>query len=177
MPGYLLDTNIISVLAAPRHPRYTEIQARMRRIASSSVFLPVIAIAEIEFGMRKAVNPDPKQQEEVRKFFAAYPHHLSIDDHTIEPYSMLRAKLWRLLARSKRTGRGHVEKVPEELMDRVTGKELGIDERDLLIASVAAQHRLVLATNDQNAQMRRIEEAGKALELEGSPFTLLIEYW
>lgn len=177
MPGYLLDTNIISALAVPHHARHTDIEARLRGVAASPVFLPVIAIAEIEFGMRKSQNPDAKQQEDVRKFFVEHPHHLGVDDHTVEPYSMLRAKIWHLLARPRSSGRGHVEKVPEELKDRVTGKELGIDERDLLIASVATQHRLVLATSDQNAQMRRIEDAGKALELEGSPFILRIEYW
>ncbi len=137
--------------------------------------LPVIAIAEIEFGMVKTSQPNSHQQQAMRKFFADFPHHLGIDDHTVEPYSFLRAKIWHMYATPK--GRKHVETLPEELKDRVSGKELGIDERDLLIASVAVQHRLILVTNDQNAGMRRIEEAGRLLEQEGKPVILRVEYW
>jgi predicted nucleic acid-binding protein len=72
---------------------------------------------------------------------------------------------------------GFKEKVPEELIDRVSGQSLGIDEKDLFIASVAAQYRLVLATNDQKEGMRRIERAARTLETAGKPIRLRIEYW
>ena len=58
-----------------------------------------------------------------------------------------------------------------------TGKELGIDERDLLIASVAAQYNLVLATIDQNEGMKRIEAAAASLAAKGSRIALRISYW
>lgn len=173
--GYLLDNNVISVLARPSDPRHSGIKARMEAIRTSTVMLPVIAIAEIEFGMAKATNPNPVQQSAVREFFNQYPLHLGIDDNTIEPYSQLRAEIWRLHGTQKK--RGHVEKLPEELRDRTTGKELGIDERDLLIASVAAQYNLVLATMDQNPGMKRIEAAAASLSAHGSHVTLRISYW
>jgi predicted nucleic acid-binding protein len=59
----------------------------------------------------------------------------------------------------------------------VTGKELGIDEADLLIASAAVEYNLTLATNDQNAKMRRIAEAATKLKAEGKQVHLTIEYW
>jgi predicted nucleic acid-binding protein len=132
-------------------------------------------MAEIEYGMAKAEAPDAQQRDNVRRFFAEYPLHLGVDDHTIEPYSLIRAQLWKDHATKK--GRGHKETLPEELTHRESGKLLGIDERDLLIASVAAQYSLVLATCDQNQGMRAIEAAAARLELAGYPIQLRISYW
>jgi len=173
--GYLLDNNVISVLARPSDPRHASIEAHLKALAGAPVMLPVIAIAEIEFGMAKAKNPDPVQQTQFRAFFSQYPLHLGIDDNTIEPYAQLRAEIWRLYATPRQ--RGHKERLPEQLKERTTGKELGIDERDLLIASVAAQYNLVLATMDQNEGMKHIETAATSLAAKGSPISLRISYW
>ena len=172
--GYLLDTNVISILARPNTPQYAHIVAHLNAIHPAPIFLPIIAIAEIESGMAKAENPDPNQQAEIRKFFKKYPLHIGVDDNTVEPYALLRAQLWKMHATKKK--RGHKEKLPEELEDKVTGKELGIDERDLLIASCAAQYNLILATCDENPGMKRIEQAGDELQKAGSPVTLRISY-
>jgi predicted nucleic acid-binding protein len=173
--GYLLDNNVISILARTSDPRCPVVSSRLAAVGASPVLLPVIAIAEIEFGMAKAQNPDPKQQADLRSFLTQFPHPLPIDRHTIEPYALIRAELWRRHATPK--ARGHKEKLPEELTDRVTGKELGIDERDLLIASVAVQYNLILATVDRNAGMLRIEEVAAALEARGLPIHLQVDDW
>ena len=173
--GYLLDNNVISVLARPTDPRYASIERHLKALLDAPVLLPVIAIAEIEFGMANAMNPDPAQQAQLRAFFNRYPLHLGIDDNTVEPYSQLRAEIWRMHATPR--NRGHKERLPEQLKDRNTGKELGIDERDLLIASVAAQYNLVLATIDSNPGMQRIEAAAVSLASKGSPISLRISYW
>jgi predicted nucleic acid-binding protein len=173
--GYLLDNNIISILARPSDSRYPGISADFQAIRPGSVFLPVIAIAEIEFGMRLSSSSNEEQKKDLRDFFTQYPLHLPIDDNTIEPYAMLRAQLWRDHGTRKR--RGYKEKVPEDLAERVSGKSLVIDERDLLIASIAVQYNLILATNDQNIGMKRIEEAVRKLEAAGAPVHLRIEYW
>jgi predicted nucleic acid-binding protein len=67
--------------------------------------------------------------------------------------------------------------VPEALIERISGKSLGIDERDLLIASIAVQYNLILTTNDQNEGMKRIKEAAEKLEADGEPVRLRVEYW
>ena len=121
--GYLLDNNIISILARPSDPRYSGISANFQAIHPGPVFLPVIAIAEIEFGMMLSPNSNIEQKNALRDFFTQYPHHLPIDDNTIEPYAMLRAQLWRDYGTRKR--RGYKEKVPEDLVERVSGKSLG----------------------------------------------------
>jgi predicted nucleic acid-binding protein len=173
--GYLLDNNVISVLARPADSRRPVVIGRLNAVGESPVLLPVIAIAEIEFGLEKAEKPDLKQRSDLRAFLARYPHPLPVDRHTIEPYALIRAEIWRRHATPKK--RGHKEKLPEQLTDRVTGKELGIDERDLLIASIAVQYRLTLATVDRNAGMMRIEEAAMALEERGSPIRLRVDDW
>lgn len=175
MNGYLLDNNIISILARPADWRHATVATRLAGVGDSPVLLPVIAIAEIEFGMAKTERPDEKQQAELRAFLASFPLPLPFDRHTVEPYAQVRAELWRRHATAK--SRGHKEKLPEELTDRTTGKELGIDERDLMIASVAIQYNLILATVDRNPGMSRIEEAAMALESQGAPVHLVVEDW
>lgn len=171
--GYLLDTNVISVLANPRNPRRAEFEQKVQ--AMEHVWLPVVAIAEIEFGMAKADKVDETQRDEVRAFFQRYLQHLGFQDNTVEPYALLRAQLWKIYATKEK--RGHRERVPEELFDRVTGKQLGVDERDLLIASIAAENGLILATGDKNAGMLRIDEAARKIQEEGKPVNLRIEFW
>lgn len=173
MDGHLLDTNIISVLANPRNLRHDELRQRVQNL--SHVWLPVIAIAEIEFGMAKTDRLDEAQRNEIRRFFREYPQPLGIGDNTVEPYALLRGQLWRMYATPDK--RSHKEKLPEELFDKVTGKQLGIDERDLLIASIAAENGLILATNDSNAGMTRIKEAANQLYAAGKSVNLRISYW
>ncbi len=173
--GYLLDTNIISLLVRPNDPIHAAIRANFATVSVGPIFLPVIALAEIEFGLAKSGVASQGQAETLRAFFHQYPMHLGVDDNTVEPYALLRAQIWR--SHGTPSGRGHKEKVPEELTDRVSGKALGIDERDLLIASVAAQYTLVLVTNDQNEGMMRIEQAARELEAAGQPIRLRIDYW
>jgi predicted nucleic acid-binding protein len=173
--GYLLDNNVISVLARPTDPRYSIASAHLDRIGESPIFVPVIAIAEIEFGMLKAEAPDLEQQASLRQYLASFSTPLAVDRNTIEPYALIRAELWR--EHGTRKARGHKEKLPEELLDRVTGKELGIDERDLLIASVAVQYNLILATMDRNSGMLAIEAAAQRVANAGKPFNLRVEDW
>lgn len=173
--GYLLDTNLISILVRPQSQKHPAVMSHLTGVANELIMLPVIAIAEIEFGMAKAETPDESQKAALRRFFADYPLHLGIDDNTIEPYSLVRAELWRLYATPKK--RGHKQKIPEDLFDPVTGRELGIDERDLLIASVAIQYNLILATADRNQGMLRIERAATSLEAKGKPVRLRVADW
>jgi len=174
--GYLLDNNVISILMRrQKDPRYPHVRAKVDALGESPICLPVIAMAEIEYGMAKAEIPDAEQRDNVRRFFAEYPHHLGVDDHTIEPYSLIRAQLWK--DHATRMKRGHKERLPEELVHRESGKLLGIDERDLLIARVAAQYNLVLATCDHNCGMTAIEAAAAKLQQAGHPIILRISYW
>jgi predicted nucleic acid-binding protein len=163
-----LDTNIISYLARPECAKYYNVKRHLSQVDSPErVLLPVIAIAEIEFGIAKAGRKLSDELRDVlRKFFESYPLHLGIDDNSVEPYSLVRAELWR-----KSKG----GKVPEDRFERVTGKQLGIDERDLLIASVAIQYGLVLVTADK--KMKPIIDAARELEMQGEDVYLRWADW
>ena len=82
--GHLLDNNVISVLARPTDRRYAAIEGHLKALGAAPIMLPVIAIAEIEFGMAKAINPDAAQRAQLQAFFNRYPLHLGIDDNTVE---------------------------------------------------------------------------------------------
>jgi predicted nucleic acid-binding protein len=162
--GCLLDTNVISALADKTRPDHAPTSQRLAAIGNSPVPLPVMAIAEISFGKAKAGDVAPQKRAGLRVFFAQYVH-LPADDGTVDPYSLVRAEIWRLFATPQK--RGHKEKRPEDLLDKVTGKELGIDEPDLLIASVALEHNVILVTHDEKEGMRRIKEASERIFQRG----------
>lgn len=180
---YLLDNNIISIVVREGDARRPGVVKRLDGIHKNGgkIVLPIIAIAEIEFGMAKSERPNAAERTKLQDFLNKYPLRRGIDEHTIEPYALIRAELWRTFGTPKinKKGdvRGHVEKLPEDLHDRVTGKSLGIDERDLLIAGTAVEYGLVLATNDQNEGMIRIQQACLRLEAAGKPVRLRVEPW
>ena len=191
MDAYLLDTNIVITGFAEKAPNHKAVLSRLERLrgTGSTIMLPVITIAEIEFGLARladnseetvssdqsaSIAQDPLK---IREFLSNYPLHLPIDDDTVEPYSLIRAEIFRVHGAPKRDGRSAKKKLPEELLDRVTGKSLGIDERDLLIASVAVQHNMVLVTNDRAEGMRRIHEAADTLCAQGKKTELRVESW
>jgi predicted nucleic acid-binding protein len=177
--GYLLDNNVISVLLRPGDARHSHVKSKFEAIGDSPIALPIIAIAEIEFGIAKTDPGDPVQQAAVRQFFQDHPWHLGIDFQTVEPYALIRAKLWNLYGTPKGgRKRGHQEKLPDQLRDKITGQWIGIDERDLLIVSVALQHNLRFATVDRNDEMKRIEVAVDDLLTSGKwSKKLLLDDW
>jgi predicted nucleic acid-binding protein len=178
METYLLDANIISDFGNEKSDYHAICRARLKAAAEAGarVILPVMAIAEIEFGLHVGGMPDSELAQTIRRFFQDFQHE-AFDDGTIEPYALIRAQLFQLHGRRKGKHKGFKEKRPEELRDRVTGKELGIDERDLLIASVAIEYNCVLVTDDSNLGMRRIREAADYLAADGHPTQLRVENW
>jgi predicted nucleic acid-binding protein len=134
--------------------------------------VPTMAVAEIEFGMARAANVRPEKREELRNFIRQF-EQLPFDSGCVEPYSAVRAELWRMFGTPK--GSSFREKRPEDICEKVTGKELGIDEPDLIIASVALAQNLVLVTDDR---MKRVKEtAEKVFRDGGFPMQLRTENW
>jgi predicted nucleic acid-binding protein len=122
MSSYLPDTNIICALASPKHSNHVKAMAKMRSLTPERVFLPLIAIAEIRFGLASVDNADQSQRAELENFLLTYPSPYGFDDGTVEPYSLLRAQLFRNWATRDKRGRSFVEKQAWELADQVTGK-------------------------------------------------------
>ncbi|MCX6904725.1 MAG: type II toxin-antitoxin system VapC family toxin [Verrucomicrobia bacterium] len=153
--AYLLDTNVICALADTNHKSHAAAFARFQQVGQQFVLVPTMAVAEIEFGMERAVNVKPEKREELRKFVRQF-EQIPFDNGCVKPYAVVRAELWRTFSTPK--GRSSRERHPEDLCEKTTGTELGIDEPDLIIASVAMAQNLVLVTDDR---MKRVRESAE----------------
>ncbi|MXZ03304.1 MAG: type II toxin-antitoxin system VapC family toxin [Chloroflexi bacterium] len=152
--AYLLDTNIASAAWDFGSPNHSVVRERLKQLASSIVYVSAITIAEVEYGLEIAPNIDVERQSKVREAMQNYTV-LHVDHHTAPVYGKIRANLFRAHAPRNRRGRLSRRRV-EDLVDRTTGKELGIQENDLWIVSVAVQYNLDFVTNDR---MHRVIEA------------------
>lgn len=159
MDGYLLDTTAAGVLWDQRHNEHSRIQEFLQKAADAPTWISIVVLGEIEYGLKTASQMDEERQDAVRRQMAKFPRILEVTKHTIEPYSDLRAALFKKYSPRKKRGR-LTAKRPEELRDRTSAKELGIQENDLWIAAQAVQYNLVLITGDY---MRRLREVSATL--------------
>lgn len=160
MDGYLLDTTAASVLWDRRHREHSKIRGFLQKVADAPTWISIVVLGEIEYGLKIAPKMDEDRQGEVRRQMARFLRILDVNKHTIEPYSDLRAALFKKY--SPRYKRARLRTTwPEDLRERTTAKELGIQENDLWIAAQAIQYNLVLITGDH---MRRLQEVSTDLD-------------
>jgi tRNA(fMet)-specific endonuclease VapC len=160
MDGYLFDTNAVSPLWNARHPEHDNVKAFLSGVSHSPVWLSTIVLAEIEYGLKTTPKMDTGSQNQVRREMAKFPLVLDIDKHTVGPYSDLRAELFKNYSPRDRRGRLTV-KWPEDLFERTSAKELGVQENDIWIAAQAIQYDLILVTGDS---MQRLVEVSENLD-------------
>lgn len=160
MDGYLFDTNAVSPLWNVRHPEHDIIKDFFARVSQSPVWLSTIVLAEIEYGMKVTPEMNIDSQNQVRHEMSNHPFILDIDKHTIGPYSDLRAELFKKFSPRDRRGRLTV-KWPEDLIERTSAKELGVQENDIWIAAQAIQYNLILVTGDH---MQRLVDVSENLD-------------
>jgi len=156
--GYLLDTN---------HVRYwfDNSAGVLARIATLPKETPLrvsaITLGEIEYG-HKAESPSAPTEIQLK--FSLFvrsklPAVLPVTTSTTTYYGDIRSKLFTRFSPKQKQKRRR----PEQLLDPVTGKELGIQENDVWIAAQALEHDLILVTNDP---MHRIREVVLDLRVE-----------
>lgn len=131
------------------------------------LLISVITLGEIEFGHR--VNPprNPDEQVSYLRFVSEQlPDRLEVTEAAAAVFGELRKCLFNKYApRAKRKPKVR----PEQLIDPITSKELGIQENDLWLCAQAIGYDMVLVTNDA---MRRICEVSLGVQ----PF-LLMQNW
>lgn len=170
MDGYLLDTNAASVLWDARHADHDKIRAFLESVSPAPIWISIVALAEVEYGLKTAPAMPLDIHTDVRGEMAKYPEVLELDKHTAEPYSDLRAELFKTYAPRDRKERRLTKKWVEDLFERTSAKELhGCQENDIWVASLAIQYNLVLVTEDR---MVPIVEVSKCL-----PDPLRIQKW
>ncbi|MFP4057401.1 MAG: type II toxin-antitoxin system VapC family toxin [Candidatus Brocadiia bacterium] len=160
---YLLDTNIASALWDELHPNYTAFRERVARLRGSRVYVSVISLAEVEYGLKTAPRVDEERQDKVRANMRRF-QVLPLTHHVVEYYAELRARLFR--KHSPRNKRGRLAaKVLPDLWERTPDKLLGIQENDLWIASLALERNLVLITNERMTHIRSVAADDLRIEL------------
>ena len=153
--GYLLDTSIASIAVYERHRLHGEVRMRLDSMESDIIFISAISVAESEYGLN--LNPLERHElQAIRKAIETY-QIMPIDHHTAKVYGEIRAELFRSYA--PRNNRAKVStRYSEDLREPTSGKELGIQENDLWIVSVAVQYNLIFLTRDSAGGMQKIVE-------------------
>lgn len=166
MKGYLLDTNVIRHWLDESNDSHAAVAQKAKQAAQvqSLMVTSSVVLGEIEYGIAANSGEAKQAMEKLRahviKQFAQKRLLLSVSRDTTAIYGELRAKLFNNFAPKDRRKK---VKRPEELVDPVTAKELGIQENDLWIAAQALERNLVLVTNDA---MARIQEVASDLKVE-----------
>lgn len=152
---FLADTNVVSMLWDELHNDHDVAWDFLRSYPDASVYISVITLGELEYGLQTAPRIDAKRQIMIRDQMKAFPLVLNITRHTINHYAEMRAALFRRFSPRDKRGR-LTAKVPEDLVDCTTGRELGIDENDLWIASLAVERNLVFLSRDKMNRIRKV---------------------
>jgi tRNA(fMet)-specific endonuclease VapC len=134
----------------------------MREIPTDTpIAISVITIGEIEYG-HKVVSPSGLtqiQSDFITFVLRNFPLVIPITEMTTPYYGSIRARLFeRFGPKKKRKGLR-----PEQLLDPVTSRVLGIQENDIWIAAQALERNLVLVTNDS---MQRVKDGVSELQIE-----------
>lgn len=154
--AYLLDTSIASIAFDAANQSHAEVRTRLAALGDDSISICSVSLGEVEYGLQVSPGIDPARHRTVRNNLLQY-QILDVDQHTGKLYGELRGELFRRYGTRDAHGRLK-EKRPEDLLDRTTSQELGIQENDLWIVSVAVQYNLRFITRDK---MERILTAAK----------------
>lgn len=151
--AYLLDTSIASIAGYGGDARHTGVREWLDSLQDGVVFISAASVAETEYGLN--LNPlHPREQQDIRSVMCAY-QVLPIDHHTAKVYGPIRAALFKKFA--PRNYRNKIaSRYVEDLREPTSGKELGIQENDLWIVSVAVQYNMEFVTADGSGGMKRI---------------------
>ena len=159
MAAYLLDTNVASWLLDAQHKRHSDALNFVASVGGDSrIYISRVTVAEIQYGYKVYANIDQTRKQVIEQELKKFQIR-EIDRHTTAPYSDIRAELFRKKASKDKRGKV-LQKRPEDLVDKTTGKELGIQENDLWIAAIAVQNGLRLVTQDK---MKNISQAIQSL--------------
>lgn len=158
MDAYLLDTSVASIAwdeGNRAHPRVTE---HLAGLGDAPIYICAITVGEVEYGLSVAPGLDHSRQQAVRRAMRQY-EQIHLSQHVADTYGAIRGELFRRYSPKKARGTPRV-KHPEDLLDDTTAKELGIQENDLWIISVAITYNLTLITQDN---MRRLFEIAEGV--------------
>ena len=175
MRDFLIDTQTIRYWYDTMCPQHGAVAANIESLRKQveslehkpRLLISVITLGEIEFGHRVNAPPNPDLQAEYLKFVSEQlPVRLEVTEDASSVFGEFRKRLFDKYA----PGEKRKPKMrPEQLIDPITSKELGIQENDLWLCAQAVAHGMVLVTNDA---MLRIREVSQDMQP-----VLLIQNW
>ncbi len=161
MRDFLIDTNIWEYWFNPkREPQHSNVLKRVAELRQQSendknpfrVWISSVAWGEIEFGYQVQSNKDVSLETQFKQFVHSIaPKEFIIDKHVTPEYGRIKAMLFENVPKNKRKSLR-----PEQIVDPITSKELGIQENDLWIVAQAITRNLTLVTNDKLARIREV---------------------
>jgi tRNA(fMet)-specific endonuclease VapC len=172
---FLLDTQTVRYWYDNECPQNRVVLANIGSLQSQvalsehkpRLLISVITLGEIEFGHRVAPSPNPDKQAEYLRFvWEQLPERLDVTQDATAAFGELRKRLFDKYAPGKKR---KPKMRPEQLIDPITSKELGIQENDLWLCAQAIGHDMVLVTNDA---IRRIREVSQGMQP-----VLLLQDW
>lgn len=175
MRDFLLDTQTVCYWYDTECRQHQVVMANVASLRKQSellehkprLLISVITLGEIEFGHRVALSPNPDEQAKYLRFvWEQLPERLDVTQDATAAFGELRKRLFDKYA----PGEKRKPKMrPEQLVDPIASKELGIQENDLWLCAQAIGHSMVLVTDDG---MRRIREVSQGMQ----PL-LLLQNW
>ena len=167
MRDFLLDTQTVRYWYDSKCPQNQAVVANitsLRKQAESLEHKPrllvsVITLGEIEFGHRVNSSPNVDIQADYLRFVnEQLPDRWDVTEAAASVFGELRRRLFDKFA----PGEKRKPKMrPEQLIDPITSRELGIQENDLWLCAQAVGHDMVLVTNDG---MRRIRAVSAGMQ-------------
>lgn len=166
----LLDTNVVSHLWSKSNLNSDEVFRKMQELGPGKMYVSVVSLGEIEYGHQVTPQPDPVQQARTRAemerafgdegMIKVYPLCEIEERKLYETYAELRAGLFKKYGRRDRAGKVVTKRVSALTLPMGgSDRNLGIEENDVWLASLAISSRLVFATHEK---MERIREVGDA---------------
>ena len=160
MSVYLFDTNIVSYMMDENRVEFHRVKEFMdqQSIGDHNCSISCMTLAEILFGRYLQGFNEPEELGIIRSEVDKYSKIWYYDEHTLKYYAEIKATLFNKYYprdQRKRVKKGY----PEEIVDNVTGKSLGVQENDIWIVATAVQYRLKLITRDKMKRLcQRVKE-------------------
>jgi tRNA(fMet)-specific endonuclease VapC len=138
-----------------RLPQHQSIEKHIQSLPGTPpLWISVITLGEIEYGQRVVSETITVEQQAFIEFTSIrFPRALEIKSTTRVEYGRLRAGLFKRYSPKEKRQPGLR---PEQLVDPITAKELGIQENDIWIAAQALEYNLALVTNDKMTRIREV---------------------
>jgi len=156
---FLLDTNIFSPFVDEQHNSHTKVKKFIDglTLGKDHIYTSPVVLGEITYGYDVCFSPNDLRKEAILISLKRYPV-INITKHTIYHYAQVRAELFRKYGSTqiKKDVKTIKEKRPEELIDKSTGKSLGIQENDLWIVASALERNMTFVTSDKMNRIRDV---------------------